>query len=111
MITTVYKAKDKQTNKIVAMKRIRIDVDSDGMPPTTLREIAVLRQLRHDNIVELNDVVQSDGRIYLIFEFVDKDLKKYIEVTDHPLSPELVNSFALQLLEGIDFCHTRGKDM
>lgn len=104
----VYKAKDKQTDQFVALKRIRLEVEDEGIPSTTLREISVLRQLRHPNIVELTDVVQSDGRLYLVFEFVDKDLKKYMEACDGPLSPQLIKSYTHQMLKGLEFCHVRG---
>lgn len=104
----VYKAKDKQTNDFVALKRIRLEVEDEGIPSTTLREISVLRQLKHPNIVELNDVVQSEGRLYLVFEFVDKDLKKYFEACDGPLSPQLIKSYTCQLLRGLHYCHVRG---
>jgi len=104
----VYKAKDKQTGEFVALKRIRLEIEDEGIPSTTLREISVLRQLKHPNIVELNDVVQSEGRLYLVFEFVDKDLKKYFEATDGPLPSDLIRSYTIQLLEGLQFCHIRG---
>lgn len=104
----VYKAKDKNTNEIVALKRIRLEVEDEGIPSTTLREISVLRQLKHPNIVELNDVVQSEGRLYLVFEFVDKDLKKYFEACDGMLSPQLIKSYTAQLLRGLHYCHVRG---
>jgi serine/threonine protein kinase len=89
-------------------QRIRLEVEDEGIPSTTLREIAVLRQLRHPNIVELNDVVQSEGRLYLVFEFVDKDLKKYIEASEGPLSWQLIKSYTYQLLCGLEYCHVRG---
>eukprot|EP01038_Epipyxis_sp_PR26KG_P005665 gene5665-7822_t len=104
----VYKAKDRNTNEIVALKRIRLEVEDEGIPSTTLREISVLRTLKHDNIVELRDVVQSEGRLYLVFEFVDKDLKKYFEASEGPLSPQLIKSYTYQLLRGLKFCHVRG---
>lgn len=86
----VYKARDRQTDLFVAMKKIRLETEDEGIPSTTLREISTLRQLRHPNIVELNDVIHSDGKLYLVFEFVDKDLKKYMEAVNGPLDPELV---------------------
>lgn len=104
----VYKARDKQTNEVVALKRIRLEVEDEGIPSTTLREISVLRQLKHPNIVLLNDVVQSEGKLFLVFEFVDKDLKKYFEATDGMLSPRLIKSYTFQLLRGIHYCHVKG---
>lgn len=104
----VYKAKDLQTDELVALKRIRLEVEDEGIPSTTLREISVLRQLRHVNIVELRDVVQSEGRLYLVFELVDRDLKKYMEACDGLIQPHLIKSYAFQLLRGLEFCHVRG---
>jgi serine/threonine protein kinase len=105
----VYKAKDRQTGDIVALKRIRLEVEDEGIPSTTLREISVLRQLKHPNIVELSDVIQSEGRLFLCFEFVDKDLKKYMEsLGDAPMAPATVKSFTYQLIKGLEFCHVRG---
>ena len=49
----VYKAKDKTNNKIVAVKKIRIDNEEEGMPSTTLREIATLKELDHPNIIKI----------------------------------------------------------
>lgn len=85
-----------------------MEVEDEGIPSTTLREISVLRQLKHPNIVELSDVIQSEGRLYLVFEFVDKDLKKYFEACDGPLSPQLIKSYTFQLLRGLEYCHVRG---
>lgn len=104
----VYKAMDKQTNTIVALKRIRLEVEDEGIPSTTLREISVLRQLKHPNIVELSDVIQSDGRLYLVFEYVDKDLKKYFDATEGPMTSQLLKSYTAQLLRGLLYCHVRG---
>lgn len=104
----VYKARDKKENDLVAMKRIKLEVEEEGIPSTTLREISVLRQLRHPNIVLLRDVVQSDGRLYLVFELVDKDLKKLFDATDGMLTTQQIKSFTLQMLAGLHFCHVRG---
>ena len=50
--------------------------------------------------LRLNDVVQSEGRLYLVFEFVDKDLKKYFEASDGPLSWQLIKSYTYQVSGG-----------
>ncbi len=67
-----------------------MELEDEGIPSTTLREISVLRQLKHPNIVGLQDVVQADGRLYLVFEFVDHDLKKYFDATEGPLPQPLI---------------------
>ena len=57
-------------------QKIRMEVEDEGIPSTALREISLLRELQHPNIVQLKDCVQEDYKLYLVFEFVDKDLKK-----------------------------------
>mmetsp|Transcript_12235 Transcript_12235/g.18315 ORF Transcript_12235/g.18315 Transcript_12235/m.18315 type:complete len:300 (-) Transcript_12235:17-916(-) len=104
----VYKAKDKRTNETVALKRISFEVEGEGIPSTALREISLLHELRHENIVQLKDCIESEGKLYLIFEFIDGDLKKYIESCNGPLENSLVCSFMRQILVGLEFCHSRG---
>jgi cyclin-dependent kinase 1 len=104
----VYKAKDRQTDEIVALKKIRLEVEDEGIPSTALREISLLRELTHENIVELKDCVQEDGKLFLVFEYLDKDLKKYMDNCSGHLSPALVKSYLLQMLRGLAYCHARG---
>lgn len=104
----VYKAKDRMTNDYVALKKIRLEVEDEGIPSTALREISILRELDHPNIVKLRDVEHSEGRLYLVFEWVDRDLKKYMEAVGGALHPQTIKSFMYQLLLGMDVCHVRG---
>lgn len=75
----VFKAKDFFTNRIVAMKKIRLHGDEEGIPSSAIREISILKQLKHVNIVELVDVICTMKKLTLVFEFVDKDLTKIIK--------------------------------
>lgn len=104
----VYKGRDNETGEIVAMKKIRLDLEEEGMPSTALREISILKELRHPHIVDLRDVVQESGRLYLIFEFLDKDLKRYLDSVDGPLPISAAKSFCYQIMKGLAFCHSRG---
>lgn len=104
----VYKAKDRQTDEVVALKKIRLETEDEGIPSTTLREISVLMRLKHPNIVQLINVIQENGRLFLVFEFVDQDLKKYMESVSGPLSLPLIKSYTYQLLNGLAFCHVEG---
>jgi cyclin-dependent kinase 1 len=85
-----------------------LEVEDEGIPSTALREISLLRELQHENIVDLKDCVQEDGKLYLVFEFLDKDLKKHMEAIHGLLSPAQVKSYLLQCLRGLAFCHARG---
>lgn len=104
----VYKSLDLKTNKVVALKRIRLETEDDGIPSTALREISVLRELEHPNIVSLLDCLQEDGKLFLVFEFMDKDLKRYMEHKLTKLEPHQIKSFLYQLLKGLAFSHSRG---
>ena len=79
---SVYKVKDNKLGKIVALKKIRLENEDEGMPSTAMREIAILKELSHPNIVSLEDVYYSpnEKKLHLIFEYVDYDLKKYIKL-------------------------------
>lgn len=78
----VYKAKDKLNNQIIALKRIRLEAEDEGIPSTAIREISLLKELRHVNIVRLYDVVHTDRKLTLVFEYLDQDLKKYLDVSE-----------------------------
>ncbi|KAH3765770.1 CMGC/CDK/CDC2 protein kinase [Pelomyxa schiedti] len=102
----VFKAKDTVSGDIVALKKIRMEGEDEGVPSTAIREIAILKDLRHSNIVNLIDVVNDDSKLYLVFEFLDQDLKRYIDCVKTPyVDPALVKSYVFQMLLGIDYCH------
>ncbi len=73
--------------------------------------------MKHLNIVSLYDIVLCDydatadagHKLYLVFEFLDLDLKKYMEniPRDQGLSKSMVKKFTSQLLSGIEYCHSR----
>ncbi|TWW73808.1 Cyclin-dependent-like kinase 5 [Takifugu flavidus] len=104
---TVFKAKNRETHEIVALKRVRLDDDDEGVPSSALREICLLKELKHKNIVRLHDVLHSDKKLTLVFEYCDQDLKKYFDSCNGDLDPETVKSFMHQLLKGLAFCHSR----
>lgn len=90
------------------LQRIRLEVEDEGIPSTALREISLLRELEHPNIVELRDCVQSEGKLYLVFEFLDKDLKRYMDSVRDLMDPMLIKSYLYQMIRGLHFCHARG---
>lgn len=55
----VYRAKQKDTGEIVALKRIRLDSEDEGVPCTAIREISLLKELKHPNIVRFRDLLTS----------------------------------------------------
>ncbi|GMR48636.1 hypothetical protein PMAYCL1PPCAC_18831 [Pristionchus mayeri] len=105
----VYKGKNRLTNKLVAMKKIRLESEDEGIPSTAVREISLLRELRHPNIVNLEDVIMQESRLYLIFEFLNMDLKKYLDTlkNDEFLPDHTVKSYLMQICQAMCFCHQR----
>jgi cyclin-dependent kinase len=101
----VYKAKDRVTGEIIALKKIRLEAEDEGIPSTAIREISLLKELQHPNIVRLYDVVHTERKLTLVFEFLDQDLKKYLDVCDSGLGLPILKSFLYQLLTGVAFCH------
>lgn len=103
----VYKARNRVTGKLAALKKIRLESEEEGVPSTAVREISLLKELKHPNIVSLEDVLHDDTKLYLVFEFMQMDLKKYMDEVKGSLDPTLVKSYTYQILEGIAFCHGR----
>jgi len=101
----VHKAKDRITGEVIALKRIRLEAEDEGIPSTAIREISLLKELQHPNIVRLYDVVHTEKKLTLVFEYLDQDLKKYLDVCEGGLEPSIMKSFLYQLLRGVAFCH------
>jgi cyclin-dependent kinase 1 len=109
----VYKARHKTTGQLVALKKIRLECDDEGCPSTAVREISLLKELKlHPFIVQLLDVIHQgssnqSSKLYLVFEFLLMDLKKYIDTVNGAIDPALVKSYTYQICSGIEFCHAR----
>jgi len=103
---TVFKGRNRQTGEFVALKEIHLDSE-EGTPSTAIREISLMKELKHENIVNLHDVIHTENKLMLVFEFMDKDLKKYMDSRGDggKLDPTTIKSFMHQLLKGIAFCH------
>lgn len=105
----VYKARDVRSGEIVALKKIRLEAEDEGVPSTAIREISLLKELKDENIVRLLDIVHGDQKLYLVCEFLDMDLKRYMDTRNNqkdPISLDLVKKFTYQLNLGIVYCHS-----
>ncbi|XP_054279933.1 cyclin-dependent kinase 17-like [Macrosteles quadrilineatus] len=103
---TVFKGKSRLTDNLVALKEIRLEHE-EGAPCTAIREVSLLKDLKHANIVTLHDIVHTEKSLTLVFEYLDKDLKQYMEDCSNILSMNNVKLFLFQLLRGLDYCHKR----
>ncbi|KJH48093.1 kinase domain protein [Dictyocaulus viviparus] len=104
----VFKGVHKKSGKLVALKKISLERDNEGVPSTCIREISLLKDLNHRNIVRLYDVIHSGMQLYLVFEFIDRDLKSLLDnLPGKRLPSKHVKSFLWQLLQALAYCHTR----
>jgi serine/threonine protein kinase len=129
----VYKAKNNVTGGFVALKKIRLKEEGEGVPSTAIREISLLLELDHPNVVQLYEVSPQEDKIYLVFEFLDQDLKQYMDRAATPhgrrhgyglpdptfffsadpvvrkrrplIPPDRVKSYMYQLCCAVAYCH------
>lgn len=105
----VYKARDSVTGQVVALKKIRLEAEDEGVPSTAIREISLLKELKDDHIVRLLDIVHAEQKLYLVFEFLDVDLKRYMETGNQnrtPITLDIAKKFTHQLTSGLLYCHS-----
>nr|XP_012417101.1 PREDICTED: cyclin-dependent kinase 10 isoform X1 [Odobenus rosmarus divergens] len=103
----VYRARDTQTDEVVALKKVRMDKEKDGVPISSLREITLLLRLRHPNIVELKEVVVGNHleSIFLVMGYCEQDLASLLENMPTPFSEAQVKCIVLQVLRGLQYLH------
>ncbi len=104
----VYKARDtRQNGELRAVKQIRLEQEEEGVPSTAIREISLLKDLQHENVVGLLDVVHEDRKLHLVFEYLDLDLKKHMDTSPQAYQDPLrVKRYLYQMLDGIAYCHS-----
>jgi len=103
----VWKAVNKVTGDEVALKQIRLASNDEGVPCTAIREISLLKELQHPNIVKLIEIVQDDDSLTLVFELCNFDLKQYQDRQKGKIAPHHIQSFLYQLIKVVAYCHKR----
>jgi serine/threonine protein kinase len=124
---TVYKGRSTITSEYVALKEIRLEYE-EGAPCTAIREVSLLKDLKHANIVCLHDIIHTNRSLTLVFEYVDQDLKQYLDRCNGIMSITnvrvciqgdsqpfcsfkfflfIIQLFLFQLLRGLEYCHKR----
>ncbi|EDV25811.1 Cyclin-dependent kinase 1 [Trichoplax sp. H2] len=104
----VYKGKNRNTQQLVALKKIRLENEEEGIPSTAIREVSLLKELKHPNIVDLIEVLYEESKLYLVFEFLDMDLKRYLDTLPKgkTIDAMLMKSYLYQILLGVVYCHS-----
>eukprot|EP00051_Salpingoeca_urceolata_P015478 m.200746 g.200746 ORF g.200746 m.200746 type:complete len:537 (+) comp18409_c0_seq7:390-2000(+) len=111
----VFKGRNKRTKELVALKKVLMKVEQEGFPLTALREIQILKALRHPNVLCVKEIVHSAasdfnrqrGSIYIVMEYLDHDLGGLLNQGVEFTAPE-VKCLAKQLLTGLWFIHQAG---
>ncbi|KAG2706718.1 hypothetical protein I3760_05G116100 [Carya illinoinensis] len=103
----VYRARDKKSGDIVALKKVKMEKEKEGFPLTSLREINILLSLHHSSIIDVKEVVvgSSLDSIFMVMEYMEHDLKGLMETMKQPFSQSEVKCLMLQLLEGVKYLH------
>ncbi|XP_071381170.1 cyclin-dependent kinase 11B [Centroberyx affinis] len=103
----VYRAKDKKTDEIVALKRLKMEKEKEGFPITSLREINTILKAQHPNIVTVREIVVGSNmdKIYIVMNYVEHDLKSLMETMKQPFLPGEVKTLMIQLLRGVRHLH------
>lgn len=103
----VYRAKNVKTGEIVALKKIRMEREKSGLPICSVREIRLLQDLRHKNIVELIEVVVGEEleSMYLVMQYCEQDLASLVDNMKQPFNEPQVKCIMLQLLQGLNYLH------
>ncbi|XP_054109247.2 cyclin-dependent kinase-like 2 isoform X1 [Callithrix jacchus] len=102
----VMKCRNKDTGRIVAIKKFLESDDDKMVKKIAMREIKLLKQLRHENLVNLLEVYKKKKRWYLIFEFVDHTILDDLELFPNGLDYQVVQKYLFQIINGIGFCHS-----
>ncbi|XP_011633094.1 cyclin-dependent kinase 11B isoform X2 [Pogonomyrmex barbatus] len=106
----VYRARDKRTDEIVALKRLKMEKEKEGFPITSLREINTLLKAQHPNIVTVREIVVGSNmdKIFIVMDYVEHDLKSLIETMKQKKQvfiPGEVKCLMQQLLRAVAHLH------
>jgi len=103
----VFKAIHKPSKRLYALKRVRISDEDEGVPRSVIREITILKDIDHPNIVRLHSILNYNKYFYLVLELSEMDLKKYLTVAELPLKLAEVKLIVKQLLKGLAELHKK----
>jgi CTD kinase subunit alpha len=104
----VYKGRCREKGEFVALKRIRMECEKEGFPITSMREIKLLQQLSHVNILCYNEIVTSKSEMYMVFDYMDYDLTGILAHPTLSYSPEHIKCLMYQIINGLQYLHGMG---
>lgn len=102
----VLKCRCNDNKEIVAIKKFKESEEDANVKKTTMREVKILKMLRHHSCVELKEAFRKKGIVYLVFEYVQNNLLEVLEKSPDGLEPELIRLLMYQLLKGLAYMHS-----
>lgn len=103
----VLKCRHKESGEMVAVKKFKDSEENEDVKRTTLRELKMLRTLKQENIVELREAFRRKGKLYLVFEYVERNMLELLEEMPNGVPLEKVRSYTYQLCKAIQWCHSQ----
>lgn len=101
----VLKCRHKESNETVAIKKFKDSEENEEVKRTTIRELKVLRMLKQENIVELKEAFRRRGKLYLVFEYVEKNILELLEELPNGVPQLKLRNYIYQLIKAIQWCH------
>ncbi|KAI8971470.1 kinase-like domain-containing protein, partial [Mycotypha africana] len=103
----VFRARDKETGEIVALKKLKLQLEQGGFPVTSLREIHALMNIKHPNIVNVREIVMGNRieQVFIVMDYIDHDLKGLMQDMRSPFLQSEVKTLMLQLLSAVALMH------
>jgi len=104
---TVYKATNRQTKQVVALKKLKVESEQDGFPKFAIREIKILGRMNHPCVTRLLEVVMSRNKdeVFMVFEYMQHDLAGLIASPEVRFTDYQVKLYMRQVLEGLEYMH------
>ncbi|GAX81671.1 hypothetical protein CEUSTIGMA_g9099.t1 [Chlamydomonas eustigma] len=108
--SVVYKAQNRETLEPLAVKKLvqLSNVANSGLPASVVREISILMEMRHDNIVQLKDIITNNlesSPVYLVLEYLECDLRMYMSACMAPPPLHVVKDIMHQIIKGVEHVH------
>lgn len=107
----VYKVRSRETQQVFALKRMNPSMcyDTNGFSILYIREVAILKHVRHENIIRIEEVVEGTemNDFFIVMEYCDTDLKTFIQRTG-TVGAGVLRCFVCQMLRGLRFLHGAG---
>ena len=102
----VYKCRNKETDKFVAIKKFK-EIEDKLVQKTMKRELKMLQMLKHDNVVDFQEAFIYKENLFLVFEYVEKNLLEVLEKYPEGLNPKLIRSFVFQMCKAVHYLHMK----